>query len=320
MNTMADAFPRTEWIWKDGHLVPWESANLHVMSHVVHYGSSVFEGIRCYNTPDGPAVFRLGDHLRRMQDSARVYRMEIPYSQQTLADAICNLILRNGLEECYIRPISLRGLGAAGVNPLGSPVETYIVCWPWGTYLGASALEQGVDVCVSSWQRPAPNTIPALAKAGGNYLSSQLIKMEALANGYAEGIALSPDGLVSEGSAQNLFLVRDGTLITPAPEGTILHGITRDCILTLARELGIPVREQPIPREMLYVADEIFLTGTAAEVTPVRSVDRIQVGNGRAGEISLALQKQLLDVAHGRRPDTHDWLTPVRAMQEAAAA
>ena len=303
----AGGFPQTEWIWKDGEFIPWESATLHVMSHVVHYGSSVFEGIRCYRTPEGPAIFRLDDHLRRMEDSARVYRMEIPYSREQLAEACEALILQNGLEECYIRPISLRGYGAAGVNPLTSPVDTYLVCWPWGAYLGADALEQGVDVCVSSWQRPAPNTFPALAKAGGNYLSSQLIKMEAVINGFAEGIALGPGGMVSEGSGQNIFLVRDGTLITPAIEGTILGGITRDCIITLAHSLGIPVREQPVPRELLYMADEIFFTGTAAEVTPVRSVDRITVGSGRAGELTLRLQDELLGVAQGRLPDDYGW-------------
>ena len=304
---MAGSFPQTEWIWKDGEFIPWESATLHVMSHVVHYGSSVFEGIRCYRTPEGPAIFRLDDHLRRMEDSARVYRMELPHSRETLAEACESLILQNGLEECYIRPISLRGYGAAGVNPLNSPVETYLVCWPWGTYLGAGALEEGVDVCISSWQRPAPNTFPALAKAGGNYLSSQLIKMEAVTNGFAEGIALGPGGLVSEGSGQNIFLVRDGTLITPAIEGTILGGITRDCIVTLAHSLGIPVREQPVPRELLYMSDEIFFTGTAAEVTPVRSVDRITVGSGRAGALTLRLQEELLGVAQGRLPDPYGW-------------
>jgi len=313
----AASFPQTEWIWKDGEFIPWESATLHVMSHVVHYGSSVFEGIRCYRTPEGPAVFRLDDHLRRMEDSARVYRMDIP-TREVLGEAVEALIVRNGLEECYIRPISLRGLGAAGVYPLNSPVETYLVCWPWGAYLGADALEQGVDVCVSSWHRPAPNTFPALAKAGGHYLSSQLIQMEAVANGFAEGIALGPTGMVSEGSGQNLFLVRDGTLYTPGIEGTILQGITRDCVVTLARDMGIPVREVPIPREMLYMADEIFFTGTAAEVTPVRSVDRITIGTGRAGEISLRIQDELLGVATGRLPDKYGWRSLVRQEKEVA--
>ena len=314
----AGSFPRTEWIWKDGEFIAWEAATIHVMSHVVHYGSSVFEGIRCYRTPDGPGIFRLDDHLRRLEDSARVYRMELGYSREALAEACEALVVRNGLEECYIRPISFRGLGAAGVNPLNSPVETYLVCWPWGAYLGAGALEEGVDVCVSSWQRPAPNTFPALAKAGGNYLNSQLIKMEAVTNGFAEGIALGPSGLVSEGSGQNLFLVRDGVLLTPATEGTILEGITRNCIITLARDLGIQVREQQIPREFLYMADEIFFTGTAAEVTPVRSVDRITIGTGRAGEITLRLQEALLGVAQGRLPDRHGWLTLVQQPKEVA--
>jgi branched-chain amino acid aminotransferase len=314
---MSAQFETTEWIWRDGEFIRWESATLHVMSHVVHYGSSVFEGIRCYRTPEGPSIFRLREHLRRLADSARIYRMELPYDQQALAAACQELVVRNGLEACYIRPIVLRGYGAAGINPAASPLETYLVCWPWGVYLGDGALERGVDVCVSSWLRPAPNTFPALAKAGGNYLSSQLMKMEALSNGYAEAIALGTDGLVSEGSGQNVFLVRDGTLITPSMDGTLLLGITRDCILTLARELGIPIREQAVAREMLYCADEIFFTGTAAEVTPVRSVDRITIGNGAAGPVTLQLQKRLLAVANGIAPDPYGWRTPVRAAEDA---
>jgi branched-chain amino acid aminotransferase len=313
---MAAKFTTTEWIWHDGEFIPWESATLHVMSHVVHYGSSVFEGIRCYSTPDGPAIFRLPEHLRRLRDSGKVYRMEYGYSDEELTEALRELILKNGLDECYIRPVVFRGYGTVGVNPSGSPVETYLVCWPWGTYLGEGALERGVDVCVSSWHRPAPNTLPAMAKAGGNYLSSQLIKMEAIANGYDEGIALAPSGIISEGSGQNLFLVRDGTLITPPLEGTLLQGITRDSVLTLAREMEIPVREQAVPREALYMADELFFTGTAAEVTPIRSVDRIVVGAGKAGEITLALQARLLDVAQGRVPDPYGWLTPVQQRKE----
>jgi branched-chain amino acid aminotransferase len=316
---MSAQFETTEWIWRDGEFIRWESATLHVMSHVIHYGSSVFEGIRCYRTPEGPSVFRLHEHLRRLADSARIYRMELPYDQQALAAACRELVARNGLDACYIRPIVLRGYGAAGINPVASPLETYLVCWPWGVYLGDGALERGVDVCVSSWLRPAPNTFPALAKAGGNYLSSQLMKMEALANGYAEAIALGTDGLVSEGSGQNVFLVRDGTLITPSMDGTLLLGITRDCILTLARELDIPVREQAVAREMLYCADEIFFTGTAAEVTPVRSVDRITIGTGSAGPVTLQLQKRLLAVANGTAPDPYGWRTPVHSDQGAAA-
>jgi branched-chain amino acid aminotransferase len=313
---MAAKFTTTEWIWRNGEFIPWEAATIHVMSHVIHYGSSVFEGIRCYSTPDGPAIFRLPEHLRRLRDSAKVYRMTYDYSEETLTAALEELIQKNDLEECYIRPVIFRGYGTVGVNPSGSPVETYLVCWPWGTYLGEGALERGVDVCISSWARPAPNTLPAMAKAGGNYLSSQLIKMEAIANGYDEGIALAPGGMVSEGSGQNLFLVRDGVLLTPPLEGTLLQGITRDSVLTLARDLGIPVREQGVPREALYMADELFFTGTAAEVTPIRSVDRIVVGAGKAGEITLALQARLLDVAQGRVPDPYGWLTPIQQRKE----
>ena len=313
---MAAKFTTTEWIWRNGEFIPWEAATIHVMSHVVHYGSSVFEGIRCYSTPDGPAIFRLPEHLRRLRDSAKVYRMDYEYTEGELTSALQDLILKNNLDECYIRPVVFRGYGTVGVNPSGSPVETYLVCWPWGTYLGEGALERGVDVCISSWARPAPNTLPAMAKAGGNYLSSQLIKMEAIANGYDEGIALAPSGIVSEGSGQNLFLVRDGVLITPPLEGTLLQGITRDSVITLARDLGITVKERAVPREALYMADELFFTGTAAEVTPIRSVDRIVVGAGKAGEITLSLQARLLDVAQGRVDDPYGWLTPVQQRKE----
>ncbi|MBI4538887.1 MAG: branched-chain amino acid transaminase [Gemmatimonadetes bacterium] len=317
---MASELPKTEWIWSDGAFIPWEDANIHVMSHVVHYGSSIFEGIRCYATPGGPAIFRLDEHLRRFFDSCRIYRMPLPYDQAALAAACGQLVHRNELEECYIRPIALRGFGTAGVDPTDSPVQTFIICWPWGAYLGDGALERGVDVCVSSWQRPEPNTFPALAKAGGNYLSSGLMKMEAVANGYAEAIALAPGGLVSEGSGQNLFLVRGATLITPAVDGSMLPGITRDCVLTLARELEIPVEERLVPRELLYVADEIFFTGTAAEVTPIRSVDRIVVGDGIAGPITRRLQRRLLDIACGRVADPYGWRSPIGRAAEASAA
>jgi len=306
-----NGIPRTEWIWRDGTFIPWEAATVHVMSHVVHYGSSFFEGIRCYSTPNGPAIFRLRDHLRRLHDSCRIYRTELPFSVETLAQACCELVARNGLEDCYIRPVVFRGVGAPGLNPAASPVETYLVCWPWGAYLGADALERGVDVRVSSWSRMAPNTFPAMAKAGGNYIAAQLMKMEALADGYAEAIALDPNGLVSEGSGENVFLVRDEVLITPALNGSFLPGITRDTVITLARDLGIPVREQAVPREMLYIADEVFLTGTAAELTPVRSVDRIPVGNGTVGPITRAIQQKLMDILHGRAPDHYGWRTPV---------
>jgi len=308
----------TDWIWHDGQFVPWADAQVHVLCHSLQFGSSAFEGIRCYSTPRGPAIFRLEDHLERLADSCRIYRMELQYTVDELVAACCELVDKNGLDACYLRPMVLRGYGAAGMVPFDSPVEVYLPCWPWGTYLGAGALENGVDACVSSWHRPAPNTIPGMAKVAGNYLSGQLIKMEALANGFAEGIALSPDGMVSEGSGQNVFLVHRGTLYTTMLNGTLLHGITRDTILTLARDAGIPVREQPIPREMLYMADEIFFTGTAAEVTPVRSVDKIKIGNGRPGQVTQQLQQRFLDIARGIAPDSHGWLTFVRAERAAS--
>ena len=308
---MAREFTPTEWIWRDGELVPWAEATLHVMSHVVHYGSSVFEGIRCYDTGDGPAIFRLHDHLRRLHDSARVYRMPLPHSTAHLGGACIDLVRRNGLEACYIRPIALRGFGAPGIDPRSCPVETYIICWPWDAYLGADALERGIDVCVSSWRRPAPDTVPALTKAGGNYLSGQLVAMDARLNGFDEGIALDPHGLVSEASGQNVFLVRDGVLITPAVDGSQLPGITRDCVVTLARDLGIAVREERVPRELLYMVDEAFLSGTASEITPVRSVDRVPIGDGAVGPVTRALQERLLGIATGRLPDVHGWRTHV---------
>jgi branched-chain amino acid aminotransferase len=308
---MATQFPHTDWIWKDGRMVPWEAATIHVMSHVVHYGSSVFEGIRCYQTDDGPAVFRLREHMRRLVDSARICRMPLGYSLAQLEEAALEVVRHNGLEECYIRPIALRGLGAAGVNPGASPVEVYIVCWPWGAYLGDGALEAGVDVGVSSWHRPAPNTVPAMAKIGGNYVGSQLVKMEAIANGYAEGIALAPGGVVSEGSGQNIFLVRDGTLITPAQDGTLLPGITRDAVLTLARDLDIPAREATVPREMLYCADEVFFTGTAAEITPIREVDDRVVGEGHRGPVTKELQGAFFAATKGESERYVHWLTYV---------
>lgn len=302
---------RTEWIWRDGEIIPWDDAQIHVMSHVVHYGSSVFEGVRVYNTPAGSAAFRLSDHMRRFLNSARIYRMDLGRSTDELADACREVVVRNGLQEGYIRPVALRGVGALGLHPGKSPVETYIVCWPWGQYLGTEALEQGVDVCVSSWSRPAPNTLPTLAKAGGNYVISQLMRLEAEANGYAEAIGLGPDGLVSEGSGQNLFLVNEGILYTPPLNGTLLLGITRDCVLKLAANLGIETREQSLPREMLYIADELFFTGTASEITPIRSVDRIEVGGGGVGAITQQLQKEYMGIATGERPDRFGWLEPI---------
>ncbi|MDQ3652359.1 MAG: branched-chain amino acid transaminase [Acidobacteriota bacterium] len=311
---MSTLLTEAEWIWHDGEFLRWHEAKVHVLSLAVQFGSSVFEGIRCYATPDGPAIFRLDDHLRRLADSCRIYRME-PLVEPEELTAICAAIVeKNKLEECYIRPMVLRGYGAAGMNPVGSPVETFIACWPWGAYLGAGALEQGVDVCVSSWQRPEPNTFPSSAKGAGHYNNAQLIKMEAVADGYTEAIALGPGGLVSEGSGANLFIVRKGMLITPAIDGTLLSGITRDSMITIAGELGIPVREQSVPREALYTADEMFFTGTAAEVTPIRSVDRIKVGSGQAGPITLMFQRRFLEVVHGERPDSYNWLTHVRKL------
>jgi len=317
---MSTEFTPTEWIWKNGELVPWDEARLHVMSHVVHYGSSVFEGVRCYDTPEGPAIFRLGAHLRRFFDSCRIHRIELAYDEEALARACRDTVMENDLEACYIRPIAFRGYGAAGLDPRSSPVELYVICWPWGPYLGDGALEQGVDVKVSSWNRPAPNTFPALAKAGGNYINASLMKMEAKIDGYAEAVALGPDGLVSEGSGQNLFLVRDGVLRTPAVDGTLLEGITRDAVLRLAEDLGIPTRTEPMPREALYTADEVFFTGTAAELTPVRSVDRIEVGEGGMGPVTRQLQEALLGIARGHRPDPYGWRTLCRRPQLAGVA
>ncbi|HTR78800.1 MAG TPA: branched-chain amino acid transaminase [Gemmatimonadaceae bacterium] len=307
----------TAWIWRNGSFIKWADAHVHVLSHSMQFGSSAFEGIRCYSTPRGPAIFRLEDHLQRLVNSCRVYRMELPYTIDELVAACCELVERNQLDACYLRPMVIRGYGAAGMVPHASPIEVYLPCWPWGAYLGEGALENGVDACISSWHRMAPNTIPSMAKVAGNYLSGQLIKMEALANGFAEAIALGPDGMVSEGSGQNVFLVHRGTLHTPPVNGTLLAGITRDSIVALARDAGIAVQEQPMPREMLYGADEVFLTGTASEVTPVRSIDKITIGKGRRGPITQRLQQRFLDVARGAVDDTHGWLTHVRAERAA---
>lgn len=309
----------TDWIWRDGEFVAWKDATVHVLAHSMQFGSSVFEGIRCYPTPAGPAIFRLEDHLQRMLNSCRIYRMEMRYGVDELVAATCEVVERNKLDTCYIRPMVIRGYGSAGMVPLGAPVETFIPCWPWGTYLGEGALEHGIDACVSTWNRMAPNTTPSMAKIAGNYLGGQLIKMEALANGFGEGIALGPEGLISEGSGQNVFVVQKGVIYTTPANGTLLPGITRDSIMTLAGDMGLDVREQLMPRETLYTADEVFLTGTASEVTPVRSVDRITVGKGKAGEITMRLQKAFLDLVHGRGEDTHGWLTHVKAERASAA-
>jgi len=307
----------TEWIWRDGEFIRWADATVHVLSHSMQYGSSAFEGIRCYNTSRGPAIFRLEDHLQRLIDSCRLYRMDLKYSLDELVAACCELVEKNHMEACYIRPMVMRGYGASSMVPFDSPVEVYLPCWPWGAYLGEGALENGVDACVASWHRVAPNTIPAMAKMAGNYLSGQLIKMEALRNGFAEGIALSPDGTVSEGSGQNLFVVHRGIVYTSTLNGTLLHGVTRNSILTLVRDMEIPVREQEIPRELLYMADEVFLAGTASEVTPVRSIDRITISSGKRGPLTTQIQQRFMDLVHGNAPDPYGWLTYVRAERAA---
>jgi branched-chain amino acid aminotransferase len=305
----------TATIWRNGAFIPWQEATIHVLSHVVSYGSSVFEGVRCYRTPGGPAIFRGPEHVRRLIDSAHIYRMDIAYTAAELSAAMAELVRRNGVESCYIRPLALRGYGEMGVHPGSNPIDVYLACWEWGKYLGAEALAGGVDACVSSWTRIAPNTLPALAKSGANYMNSQLIKMEALANGYDEGIALDAAGYVSEGSGENIFVVRDGRLITPPLGSSALAGITRATVISLARDLGIPVAEAPVPREMLYIADEVFFSGTAAEITPVRSVDHIRVGNGRRGPVTEQLQREFFARIDGTRPDREGWLTLVTAAE-----
>jgi branched-chain amino acid aminotransferase len=313
------ASPRSDFVWMSGKLVPWDDAHIHIGSHVIHYGSAVFEGIRCYATPKGSAVFRLDAHTERLFNSAKIYWMDVPYTQEQVNTAVLETIGANKLEACYIRPVVYRGAGQLGVNPLGSPVEVAIMVWDWGKYLGQEALEQGVDVCVSSWTRMAPNTLPAMAKSAGNYMNSQLIKVEAVQGGFAEGIALDSGGFVSEGSGENLFAVVKGKLVTPPLVSSILAGITRDSVLVLARRLGIPVEEAKLPREMLYLADELFFTGTAAEITPIRSVDRQKVGRGARGPVTAALQKAFFDVIECRTGDEHGWLTFVPALARAAS-
>lgn len=302
----------TQFIWRDGTFIDWKDANIHVLSHSVQFGSAVFEGIRCYATPKGPAIFRLREHLKRMLNSCKIYRMPVPYSLDELIEANRELVRRNGVDACYLRPMVLRGYGAAGMVPFDSPIEVYLPCWPWGAYLGAGALENGVDACVASWHRVAPNTIPAMAKIAGNYLGGQLIKMEALANGYDEAIALGPDGMVSEGSGQNVFVVDGGVMYTPPIDGTLLPGITRSTVIALAEELGIKVVIGGLSREVLYTCDELFVCGTASEVTPVRSVDKLPVGDGKVGPITRRLQTLFLDIVNGRVEDTRGWLTYVR--------
>ena len=303
-------------IWVNGEFVPFEDATVHVLTHAMHYGSSIFEGIRCYKTDKGSAIFRHPEHMQRLIDSGRIYRMDLGYTREELEQAVIDTVVRSGLDECYIRPLSFRGMGAMGVNPYNNPVDTIIAVWEWGAYLGAEALENGVDVHVASWNRMAPNTFPSLAKAGGNYLNAGLVKMDAVLSGFTEGIMLSTDGHVAEGSGENLFLVKKGVLYTAPVTMSILPGITRDSIMTLAREMGLSIIEASIPREALYIADEVFFTGTAAEVTPVRSIDHHVIGEGRRGEITDRLQTTFFDIVH-RGNDPHGWLTPVPVRETA---
>jgi len=311
------SYEEVQKVWMNGRLVDFADAKIHAFSHVFHYGSAMFEGTRVYDTRNGPAAFRLDDHIERLYHSCKVYRMEIPYTPQEFRDAIFETIRANNFGACYIRPVVYRGLGALGVNPFKSPVDVVIAVWQWGQYLGEDAVQNGVDVCVSSWNRMAPNTFPAMAKATGNYLNSMLIKMEALVNGYTEGIALDNAGRISEGSGENIFLVYHGRILTPPLAGTILPGITRESVITLAKDAGYEVVEQQIAREMLYVADEVFFTGTAAEITPVRSVDRIPVGSGVRGPVTERLQKDFFSLLEGEAEDRYGWLTPLPV--EAAA-
>ena len=302
------AFPGTGTIWMNGKLVDWKDAKIHIGSHIVHYGSGVFEGARCYDTLGGPACFRLDAHIRRLMDSARIYRMESPYDGQAITDAILDLIQANKFRACYIRPIIYRGYDSLGVNPLPCPVDVAIMLWEWGAYFTKEAIEEGLDVKISTWARNAPNTTPGMAKSVANYANAQLIKMEAIADGYAEGIALDTHGNLSEGSGQNIFIVKDGVIYTPPIGDSVLWGITRDSVITIAREIGFEVREQTLPRETLYIADEVFFVGTAVEVTPIRSVDRVKVGRGRRGPVTEALQQHFFAIVRGEAPDTHGWL------------
>jgi branched-chain amino acid aminotransferase len=307
------AFSETGKVWMNGKLVDWKDATIHVASHVVHYGSGVFEGIRSYDSKKGPHVFRLPEHMRRLLDSCRVYRMDLSYTMDQISEAILETIRANNFKSCYIRPLIYRGYGQLGVNPMPCPVDVAVIVWEWDSFLGDDALAKGVDVGVSSWTRIAPNTFPALAKATANYANSALIKMQATVDGYAEGIALDESGVLSEGSGQNLFLVRDNVVYTPSLTSSILQGITRDTVLMLTRDLGFEVREQPLPREFLYLADEAFFCGTAVEITPIRSIDKVTVGNGRRGPVTAALQDRFFGIIKGELPDEHNWLTPVGA-------
>jgi branched-chain amino acid aminotransferase len=304
-------FPGTGKIWMNGKLVDWADATVHIASHVIHYGSGVFEGARCYDTVNGPACFRLDAHMRRLLDSARIYRMDPAFDQQTLTDATINLIQVNGFKACYIRPLIYRGYDSLGVNPLPCPIDVAIMLWEWPAYFTKEAIEEGIDVKIATWARNAPNTTPAMAKSVANYANAQLIKLEAIAEGYAEGIALDTQGNLSEGSGQNVFIVRDGIIHTPPIGSSVLSGITRDSVVTIAKDLGFEVREQTLPREMLYIADEVFFVGTAVEVTPIKSVDRVKVGRGRRGPVTEAIQQQFFRIVKGEAEDRYGWLQSV---------
>jgi branched-chain amino acid aminotransferase len=306
------AFPGTGKIWMNGSLVDWKDATIHIGSHIVHYGSGVFEGARCYDTLSGPACFRLDAHVRRLLDSARIYRMEPKYDAAALTDAIFETITANGFRACYIRPLIYRGYDSLGVNPFPCGIDVAIMVWEWGAYFTKEAIEEGLDVKISTWARNAPNTTPGMAKSVANYANAQLIKMEAIAEGYAEGIALDTYGNLSEGSGQNIFIIREGVIYTPPIGNSVLWGITRDSVITIARELGFTVREETLPREVLYIADEVFFVGTAVEVTPIRSVDRIKVGRGRRGPITEAIQQRFFKIVKGEVPDAYGWLQPVQ--------
>lgn len=305
------AMVKSDKIWMNGQFVPWDDAKIHVLSHVLHYGSSVFEGIRAYSTKSGPAIFRLGEHIERLMQSAKIYRMKSPYSAEQIERACLDTVSVNDLKECYIRPLVYRGYAHVGVNPIGTPIDVMVAAYPWGKYLGDDALTKGVAVKIGTWARMAPNTLPAMAKAGGNYLNSQLLKLEAVEDGYAEAIALDTNGYVSEGSGENLFVVMKGEIITPPVSSSILAGITRNSVMRLANDMGYTVREAVLPREMLYIVDEVFFTGTAVEITPVTSVDRIEVGNGERGPVTKAIQDAFFGIVSGDLPDRYGWLSPV---------
>jgi len=305
------ALSKSKYIWMDGQLIPWDQATVHVGAHALHYGSSIFEGIRAYETANGPAIFCLDAHLDRLFNSAKIYRLEMPYSKTEMRQVIIETVKANEHKSCYIRPLVFRGVGGFSLDPRTCPVQVVVMTIEWGRYLGPEAIEQGVDVGISSWRRMAPNTFPAAAKIGGQYINSQFIVMEAVDGGYTEGLALDISGFVSEGSGENIFVIREGRILTPPLSSSILQGITRRCVLTLAEDLGIPLQEERIPREMLYLADEVFFSGTAAEITPIRSVDGIPIGEGKRGPITERLQDEFFGITAGRLPDRHGWLTPV---------